>query len=105
MQTNPTRAEWTMDWDEWASKQVRQFDLEMRRRIFVKAATSKDEPLRDALVTLVATAHAVAEEMKKRDVEAAGLTERDVELLARDFIAVVDAVPSPNRRDNDDCPF
>jgi hypothetical protein len=100
------RPEWTPALDSWARAQSRQLDwehrIEMRRRIFVRAATNGDKRLREALFALIATAHSIGQEMQKRQADADGLSDRDIEVLATGVIAVIGLVPSPNGRGSDE---
>jgi hypothetical protein len=109
MKSELQRPEWTQAWAAWAKEQSRQLDwqhrVEMRRRIFVRAATNGDKQLRDKLFTLVATAHSIGEEMKKRQAEGDGLTDRDIESLASNILAVMGTVPAPAHGRDDELPF
>ena len=109
MQKDLHRPQWSQAWAEWAKEQSRQLDwehrLEMRHRIFVRAATNGDQPLRDALFGLIATAHSIGEEMKKRQANAERLTHRDIDFLASSILTVMSTVPAPSQSLIDEIPF
>jgi hypothetical protein len=109
MQKDLHRPQWSQAWAAWAKEQSRQLDwehrLEMRRRIFVRAATNGDQRLRDSLFTLIATAHSIGEEMSKRQASAEGLTDRDIEFLASNILAVMSTVPAPMQFSDEEIPF
>jgi hypothetical protein len=107
--TNVERPEWNQAWASWAKEQSRHVDwagrLEMRRRIIVRAATNGNERLTEELFLLIATAGSVAAEMKRRNADAAGLTDRDIESLAEQLVRVWAAVPQPPVGCDSDLPF
>lgn len=109
MQSGLRRPEWTQAWAHWAQVQSRELDwqhrVEMRRRVFVRAAHNGDKQLRDALFALVATAHSIGDAIKKRQADADGLADRDIEVLAENVLAVMCSVPAPHRAADDDLPF
>jgi hypothetical protein len=107
--TDVERPEWNQAWASWAKEQGQHIDwvgrLEMRRRIIVRAATNGNERLRRELFLLIATAGSVAADMKRRDADENGMTDRDIEALAEQLVRVCAAVPAPMRGCESDIPF